>query len=266
MQPAKIQFATRFPMLTSHRFLFKFRIYDGRTLMKKVALMTGVSSGLGLALAKEFLSHGYEVYGLSRREPKELIQDANFHFQTCDLGQMSKVPHCLQSLLANIQNIDIIVLNAGVISPLRKMSETTLDEIQSVMNVNVWANKVILDELIANKKFFKQVITLSSGASIKGSLGWSSYSLSKATLNMLTKLYAHEVPHAHFTALAPGLVSTPMLNGILKREHVEEFPSVEDLHLATKRTPEEAAQLLYKTFPKLIKYESGSYIDIRNLD
>ena len=76
------------------------------------------------------------------------------------------------------------------------------------MKINVWSNKVICDWLLKSIPEIYQIVFMSSGAAVNGNRGWGSYSLSKATLNMLAKLYAAEAKQTHFSALAPGLVDT----------------------------------------------------------
>ena len=60
--------------------------------------ITGVSSGIGLALAREYLRQGVAVYGVSRREPNELINEPKFHFERVDLANSQTVPGALKRL------------------------------------------------------------------------------------------------------------------------------------------------------------------------
>ena len=129
----------------------------------------------------------------------------------------------------------------------------------------MWANKTVIDTLIGCGARSRQIVAVSSGAAVNGSKGWGGYSLSKAALNMLMKLYAGELTDTHITALAPGLVRTPMLEGILEEVDPGQFPSVARLQAGEKRTPEEAARLLLDIFPRLFEFESGSFVDVRNL-
>ena len=108
-----------------------------------------------------------------------------------------------------IQNheFDIVILNAGILGEIRILNHTNLTEIKDVMELNVWANKEIIDA-ISSYASAKQIIGISSGAAVNGTKGWGAYSLSKSTLNMLLKVYANELPQIHFSALAPGIIKT----------------------------------------------------------
>ncbi len=232
--------------------------------MGKNIFITGIGSGLGKSLAKLYLDKGYRVYALSRHLPEEL-KNENLKFVKCDLSTLEDVKSKTYKLLEGVSDIEIVILNAGILGDIKDMYETSLNELKHIMDVNVWSNKLILDSLIDLNINVKQVVGISSGAAVNCNRGWDGYSISKAALNCLIKLYSREMENTHFTALAPGLVLTPMLLYILENVDEEKFPSVKRLKESPKRTPEEAAELLYETFPKLFKYESGSFLDIRKM-
>ncbi|WP_457601669.1 SDR family NAD(P)-dependent oxidoreductase [Hydrogenivirga sp.] len=223
--------------------------------------ITGVGSGLGKALALEALGMGYEVYALSRHLPEEL---RGVHFRRCDLRELERVGGCVRELLEGVASLDLVILNAGVLGQFGDMREVPLYRFQEVMDVNLWANKVILDTLMDMGIKVRQLIGISSGAAVNCNRGWNAYSISKASLNCLLKLYAREMEETHITALAPGLVLTPMLEEVME-QNAERFPSVKRILESPKRTPEEAAKLIFETLPRLYEFESGSYVDIRKI-
>ena len=224
--------------------------------------ITGIGSGLGEALAKLYLEAGEEVYALSRFLPRTLESFSNLHFLPLNLHAHEKIECALHRLLDGVE-LDLAILNAGIIGELKDMSDTSLSEINAIMDLNVWANKVILDFL--KYQTVKQVVAISSGASVSGARGWNAYALSKAALNMLVRLYAQEMPNTHLTALAPGLVDTPMMEHILKSADRKKFPVVKRLAESTRLAPEDAARLLADTFERLLEYPSGEYLDVRAL-
>ncbi|HHJ40227.1 MAG: alcohol dehydrogenase [Methylothermaceae bacteria B42] len=228
-------------------------------------LITGIGSGLGLALAQWYLQQEAEVYALGRHFPEPLQDHGKCRFQYCDLQQLERIDPAARSLLNGVQNLDLMILNAGVLGAIKDMTETPLYEIDAVMTVNVWANKVLLDTLIDLEVDIDQVVGISSGAAVNCNRGWNAYSLSKGTLNSLLKLYAREMESTHVTALAPGIIWTPMLAKVIETSDKIKFPSVQRVQDAEKMSPEEAARLLAETFPKLKAYESGSFLDVRNL-
>ena len=86
-----------------------------------------------------------------------------------------------------------MLLNAGVLGEIKDLSDTTLAEIAAVMDVNVWANKVIYDTLRELDTRIQQLVAISSGAAFNGSGGWGAYSMSKSALNLMFRVYAHEI-------------------------------------------------------------------------
>ena len=139
------------------------------------------------------------------------------------------------------------------------------------MDINVWANKGILDRLHDPGPSPDQIILMSSGAAVNGHRGWGAYSLSKAALNMLAKLYAHEFPESHLTALAPGLVDTGMQDYLCDPQQVDagRFPSIEKLRLARATgampDPAQAGRRIADLVLKLRSGPSGAFVDVRDL-
>ena len=227
-------------------------------------LITGVSSGLGEALVDAYLQNGDTVYAIGQTLPPKFDRHPHFFFFPYDLSETFILQATLKEFLDQ-RSFEIVILNAGVLGEIQTLSDTDLLDIQKVMDVNVWANKELIDTLQAHA-FVKQIVGISSGAAVNGSKGWGAYSLSKSTLNMLLKVYAKELPEIHFTALAPGIIKTPMTDHIIAEVNDQEFPSAKTLKESTIQTAPEAARNLLSLFPKLLAYESGSFLDVRTME
>ncbi len=230
--------------------------------------ITGTSSGIGEALAEHYLKNGNNVYGISRRENQKLNKFDNFFFVPVDLMQLDTINTKLQLLVEKTDIFDLVVLNAGILNAIKDLKDTPLEEIKDVMDINVWSNKVLIDSLFELMRV-KQVVAVSSGASVSGSRGWNAYSLSKATLNMLISLYAKEHTETHFCALAPGIIDTNMQDYISSIENDKDFPVVRKLKKAKGTemmpSPSESASFLAKAFKEVLRFESGSFQDIRDI-
>jgi NAD(P)-dependent dehydrogenase (short-subunit alcohol dehydrogenase family) len=230
--------------------------------------ISGASSGLGYGLAKGYLEMGYEVYGCSRREPKDLVEQG-LHFAGIDLNDSVKGKRDFCKLINDVLHFDLVILNAGKLGQIRDMKETSLEDLRETMEINVWSNKWLLDCLFADERSIEQVVAISSGASQSGSRGWNGYSLSKSALNMLIKLYAGERSETHFTSLAPGLIDTAMQNYLTSLPQDPRYKPLDILKAAkgTEIMPdgETCARRLIEVFPKLLQVASGSYADIRKL-
>ncbi|WP_201352075.1 SDR family NAD(P)-dependent oxidoreductase [Hydrogenimonas urashimensis] len=227
--------------------------------------ITGTNSGIGKALAEEYLAGGVAVYGVGRRS-KATIRHENFHYLSLDLRATESISAHLRLFLNRLDALHLVILNAGVLGEIKEMRHTSLYELESVMLTNVWANKVILDTLITMNLSVRQIVGISSGAAVNASKGWGSYSLSKSALNTLLKLYSREMESTHITALAPGVVDTPMVRHITEKVDETKYPSAKRLKNGPIMTPKEAAQRLIEAFEKVKKYESGSFLDVRTME
>ncbi len=235
-----------------------------------VVFITGVSAGLGHALAGNWLDSGARVLGLSRREPSDLSSHPLFEFASVDLADHASIPRALDLLLRNTEQLDCVVLNAGILGEIGDLATTALEESKRVVDINLWANKVVLDEVLRGSRTVAQVVTISSGAAVNGSRGWGAYSISKAALNMMTLLYAREFPATHFSALAPGLIDTDMQEYLCGLPADERFPSLEALK--SRRNSDDmpdarrAAVIVRNAIGSLIETaESGGFHDVREL-
>ncbi|MGW8314176.1 MAG: SDR family NAD(P)-dependent oxidoreductase [Bacteroidales bacterium] len=231
-------------------------------------LITGTSSGLGHALAREYLRQGAGVWGLSRRIPSDLKEHSSYTHIPCDLSDQNQLASAVSQLPEGIPMLDRVILNAALLPDINDMKDVPMEEIHMVMNVNVWANKLLIDLIVDRFKVVRQVVAVSSGASVSGSRGWNVYSISKAALNMMISLYARERPDTHFSSIAPGVVDTAMQEIIASLPDDPRFPTQKRLREMREghemQTPEAAAALYIRVMGYALDEPSGSYLDVRD--
>lgn len=232
-------------------------------------LITGTSSGIGYGLTREFLNRGHEVWGISRRKAEDLSRVDRYRHLQLDLTQYDEVMRLVPDLLDGLARLDLVILNAGVLGPIAWMREVDVEEMKRVMEVNVWANKVLLDLLFRHVQEVKQVIGMSTKSSLRSTPGWGPYSVSKAGLNMLMNVYAKEYPDTHFSAFAPGLVDSEIQEEIYAMEETGKYPAIERLqearHTDEMPDPGTAAPRLIWGMEKALEHESGSFLDVRDM-
>ena len=229
--------------------------------MKKNVLITGCSSGFGLALTNYYLEQGCKVYGISRTKPE--FENENFSFINCDLSQVNDIKKNLAKIIINIKNLELVFLNAGMLGDIKSSFDLSSDDLREVYELNVYANKELLD--ILSTITVKTIIGISSGAAVNGSKGWAAYSLSKAGLNMLLNLYSKEMIDTKVLAVAPGVIETPMTDFIRYELDDVEFPSTKKLKEGEIQTASEAVIRMDKLVQQIDKFESGSFVDVRDV-
>ncbi len=229
--------------------------------MSKNILITGCSSGLGLALTNFYLSKNYKVYGISRNKPN--IDNKNFIFKSFDLTNISSINSSLNNFISSIKNINTVYLNAGMLGEIKECTKLSIKQMQEVYELNVYSNKELLD--ILSKTNTTNIIGISSGASKNASKGWGSYSLSKAGLNMLLNLYSKELLDTKIIALAPGVIQTPMTDYIRYQIDDNIFTSAKILKTGIIQKPDDAAERINEFIKRIDEFESGSFVDLRDI-
>ena len=214
-------------------------------------LITGISRGIGYGLVKHYLEEGYEVYGLGRSNP---FGD-EIKFYKIDLTAFEKIPHAIESL--EIDSLDLAILNAGILGEIKLLKNWSVKELNNIFDVNVWSNKVLIDEIC---EFTKKIVVMSSGAAVNGNPGWGGYALSKCAVNMMVSIYSKEIDSKIY-ALAPGVIDTDMVRKVISGDK-SSFPSLSRVE-ETKVDLESGVLRIIKAIKRLDEFESGSFIDVR---
>jgi NAD(P)-dependent dehydrogenase (short-subunit alcohol dehydrogenase family) len=107
-------------------------------------LITGGSSGLGLEMAKLFLEDGAEVYATGRKMPGSLSDNSRFHFIQVDFSDLRQVKKVFSDMMASKTSFDLIVNNAGILSP--RAYTATGDGFEYTFQVN-FLSHLLIDDL-----------------------------------------------------------------------------------------------------------------------
>lgn len=226
--------------------------------------ITGISSGIGKALALNFANSGLSVYGISRSK-----LDYSHKNLTHMVHDINDTKSDTLEILKELASIDYVFLNAGVLGEISNIKEAKIKDLKVTTEINLWSQKLMIDNLLTNHRV-KHIYALSSGAAIKGSKGWSGYSISKAAFKMLIELYASEIEDTQFLSVAPGLVNTQMQDYICDIVDKEKFPNLKRLKDArdngSMNTPDELAEKFNNQLDYLKKLNTGEFIDLRSLE
>ena len=184
----------------------------------KVALITGASSGIGAAAAKLFSKLGATL-ALSGRNIENLKKVASeCEGETkpilikADLGTESDTKLLIEKAISELGQIDILVNNAGVLE-LGSIENTTLDQYDRVMNVNLRAvyhlTMLAVPHLVKTKG---NIVNVSSVNGLRSFPGVLAYNISKAGLDQFTRCVALELAPkgVRVNAVNPGVIVTEL--------------------------------------------------------
>ena len=173
--------------------------------MTRHALVTGVSSGIGLATARRLLADGWAVTGLSRSEPP--LHHDLLKWLPVDLGDLS----ALRSVVRELSTVDAVVHAAGLQRSAPLGSLSTQDG-AGMWRVHVEAATVLVDAAVDRMPRGGRVVLIGS-RTMTGVPGKSQYAATKAALVGLARSWASELVERAITVnvVAPGPTDTPML-------------------------------------------------------
>ena len=207
--------------------------------MNKHIIITGTSRGIGFEMVKRFAELGYSVHALSRNDrPVQVLRYQQCHSYSCDLSNEESIKSILNTIRQQTDSVEMIINNAAKLIN-RPFLETSLDDVKSVYNTNIFGVFAITSMCMKMFTGIKHVVNISSMGGIQGSTkfpGLAAYSTSKAALICLTELLAEEFKEEPiaFNCLALGAVQTEMLeeafpgfqapvNALEMAEHIVEF-------------------------------------------
>lgn len=263
-------------------------------------IITGASRGLGAALARELLGPGHSVFCVSRSLNEELIQESNeaeaeLHWIQADLAETLSIEAFMATIAERIDTEGseqiVLINNAAVLTPLGLLGSAPDDELQNAVQVNLIAPMILTHSFIrhfAPSACEKVVINVSSGAGTSPMAGLSTYSTTKAALNMFTRAAAAEYPPSRgndagadrrstsgegpggfrFYAVSPGTVDTAMQEALRSAgpsllPHHETY--VEWKESGALVEPQNAARAVLGLIGRT-DIQSGSFVHRRDLE
>lgn len=208
----------------------------------KTILLTGASSGIGLAIAEHLTALGHRVFGASRRPgPSTAVQ-----WVALDLQSPESIQACVQTVLAEAGQLDVLINNAGFLGPMAAAEEVDIATLRAVLETNFFGTVQLTNAVLPHFRAQRrgQIITVSSmGGRVAFPPFCSAYVASKHALEGYTESLASEVaPFGIRVALVePGYFQTnihhttqppdhPIADYALQREHVARFDDFGLLH------------------------------------
>lgn len=192
--------------------------------MKKIALITGATSGIGAACARKFARAGYDLIITGRREGQlsvvagELTQDFGVQVLTLcfDVRDRQAVGRALDSLPSAWRDIDVLINNAGLALGLEPEYAGDFSDWETMIDTNVkgllYMTRLIVPGMVERRK--GHVINIGSVAGDAAYAGGAVYCATKAAVKILSDGLRIDLAHTpvRVTNLKPGLVETNFSN------------------------------------------------------
>jgi len=189
----------------------------------KIAVVTGGTTGIGLATCNELSQQGATVYNLDISVP-----ETNEHaFIQCDIASYSDVQQAIMKIVAQEGKIDLLFANAGI-HLFANIEETDIADLDSIIDINIKGVFYLLKSVIPvmKQKNAGKIVLMGSDQSFVGKGQSAAYGMSKGAIGQLTKSTA--IDYAPFNiqinCVCPGTIDTPLL-----AKAVDRFESISGL-------------------------------------
>jgi NAD(P)-dependent dehydrogenase (short-subunit alcohol dehydrogenase family) len=188
-------------------------------LQDKVAVITGGTSGMGLASARRFVAEGAYVYIMGRRRAEldaaVLSIGRNVTGVAGDVAELADLDRLYQTLRAAHGHVDVVFANAGMgeVAPLGAISGESFDR---TFAVNVRGTLFTVQKALPLLRAGGSIILTGSIAGVKGLPGFDVYSASKAAIRSFVRTWTVELKDRRIRAniISPGTIDTPILAGL----------------------------------------------------
>lgn len=187
--------------------------------MKKKVLITGASSGIGLAITSHLLSLSeYEVLGIARDFSKtNLSSNPDFSPYELDLQKIDHLPEKLSSIAKKHSDIKSLILCAGI-GIFKNLEQLSFLQIKNLLELNLLSNIYICKAFISSLKKQEKanIVFIGSTAGITGKKEGSIYCASKFALRGFAQALREESASSNvrISIIQPGMVNTPFYNNL----------------------------------------------------
>src|SRR5262245_40064600 len=195
-----------------------------------VAIVTGASRGLGLALTRVLVERGWRVVADARgRTELERVWAGTWDVVPVP-GDVADARHRATLFDAAGEEIDLLVNNASTLgpSPLPPLAGYPLDELRRAYDVNVVGPLALVQLALPRLRDNGCILNVTSDAAVEAYEGWGGYGSSKAALEQITAVLAAEHPKLRIYAVDPGDMRTQMQQEAFPGEDISDRPPPEE--------------------------------------
>ncbi len=181
----------------------------------RTLIVTGASSGIGLAVARHLLSQGHRIIGLARRHPN--IVHSAFEAISIDLSRLDELPAQLNELIRQHPGVDGLVCCAGR-GQFGGLEQFSYQQIHDLITLNFTSQVYLVRALLPHlkRKPRSDIIFIGSEAALTGGRQGVIYSATKFALRGLAQSLREECARANLriSLINPGMVDTPFFDSL----------------------------------------------------
>jgi NAD(P)-dependent dehydrogenase (short-subunit alcohol dehydrogenase family) len=195
---------------------------DGKTI-----LVTGGSTGIGLATCRRFVDEGARLYVTGRRRAELTAAVEQLGDQataiTGDVSHLADLDQLYDTIERDGARLDVVFANAGGGSGLATIADVSPEQYEYTFGVNVKGTIFTIQKSLPLLNDGSSIIVTGSTSTRRGQAGFGMYSSSKAALRQLVRTWAAELAprRIRVNLLVPGPTDTPGLRGIAKDEALQ---------------------------------------------
>jgi NAD(P)-dependent dehydrogenase (short-subunit alcohol dehydrogenase family) len=186
----------------------------------KTAVIAGISSDIGLALASRWRGRGWQVMGTfrTRSDAVTSLERQGVRLVACDFASRESVRAAGHWLAEMQQGWDVLVLGAATMQPIGAFADSDFDAWATSIEINFINQLSLLHALLGTRRIGSQpsVLMFAGGGTNSAPVNYSAYTLSKIALVKACELLDAELPDCRFVILGPGWVQTKIHNETLR--------------------------------------------------
>jgi len=246
--------------------------------MKKSAIVTGGSRGIGLGIVRQLAKDGYSIVILDVNSPEQYeetfdqltAEGVDYLYIKGSITEKDDRERCIKATIKKYGSVDVLINNAGVATRVRadllEMSEESFDRLISINTKGtMFMSQAVAKQMIRQQ--FKEgrkgiIVNISSMSAEVSSINRGEYCVSKAGISMLTLLYADRLASEGIFVyeVRPGIIATDMTAGV--KDKYDALFKQGICPINRWGMPEDIANAVSVFCSGKLLYTTGQYIDV----